>query len=72
MKMEQTECSETSAYKFQMPGNHPKESIQQDSVNLCVLQGFVLIITEVIKPWKYLGTTSYTINIYIFLKFYAN
>jgi len=24
-----TECSETSAYKFQTPGNHPKESIQQ-------------------------------------------
>jgi len=28
MKMEQTECSETSAYKFQAPGNYPKESIQ--------------------------------------------
>ena len=28
MKMEQTECSETSAYKIQMPGNYPKESIQ--------------------------------------------
>jgi len=26
MKMEQ--CSETSAYKIQTPGNHPKESIQ--------------------------------------------
>ena len=24
MKMEQTECSETSAYKIQMLGNHPK------------------------------------------------
>ena len=23
-----TECSETSAYKIQMPGNYPKESIQ--------------------------------------------
>jgi len=28
LKMEQTECSETSAYKFHTPGNHPKESIQ--------------------------------------------
>jgi len=28
MKMEQTDNSETSAYKFQTPGNHPKESIQ--------------------------------------------
>ena len=29
MKMEQTVCSETSAYKLQTPGNYPKESIQQ-------------------------------------------
>jgi hypothetical protein len=28
MKMEQTECSETSAYKIQTPGNYPKEIIQ--------------------------------------------
>jgi len=28
MKIEQTECSETSEYKIQTPGNHPKESIQ--------------------------------------------
>jgi len=25
-----TECSETWAYKIQMPGNHPKERIQQE------------------------------------------
>jgi hypothetical protein len=29
MKMEQTECSETSAYKIQTPGNCPEESVQQ-------------------------------------------
>ena len=28
MKMEQTECTETSAYKIQMPENYPEE-IQQ-------------------------------------------
>jgi hypothetical protein len=28
MKMEQTLCSETSAYKIQTPGNYPEESIQ--------------------------------------------
>ena len=28
MKMEQTECFETSAYKLQTPGNYPKENIQ--------------------------------------------
>jgi len=26
--MEETECSETSAYKLQTPGNYPEESIQ--------------------------------------------
>jgi hypothetical protein len=26
--MEQTECSETSAYKIQTSGNHPEENIQ--------------------------------------------
>jgi hypothetical protein len=28
MKMEQTECPETSAYKIQTPGNYPEENIQ--------------------------------------------
>jgi len=28
MKMEQTQCSETSAYNIQTPGNYPEESIQ--------------------------------------------
>ena len=27
MKMEQTECSETSAYKLKTPGNYPEENI---------------------------------------------
>jgi len=34
MKMEQTECSETSAYKIQTPGNYPEENIQQRKVTL--------------------------------------
>jgi len=28
MKMEQTECSEMSAYEIQTPGNHPKVRIR--------------------------------------------
>jgi hypothetical protein len=28
MEMEQTECSETSAYKIQTPGNYPQENVQ--------------------------------------------
>jgi len=30
MKMEQKECSETSAYKIQTPANYPEESIKQN------------------------------------------
>jgi hypothetical protein len=41
MKMEQTECSETSAYKIQTPGNYPEESIQHsehgESLKSCKL-----------------------------------
>ena len=32
MKMEQTDCSETSAYKIQTPGNCPEKSIQQSYI----------------------------------------
>jgi len=48
MKTEQTECSETSAYKVQTPGNYPEESIKHTEQGenfksriLCVLD-FVL------------------------------
>jgi len=34
MKMEQTECSETSAYKIQTPGNYPEENIQHTEPQL--------------------------------------
>jgi hypothetical protein len=38
MKMEQTECFETSAYKIQTPGNCPEQSIQLliKFLNICV------------------------------------
>jgi hypothetical protein len=32
MKMELTECSETSAHKIQTPGNYPEENIQEFDV----------------------------------------
>jgi hypothetical protein len=31
MKMEHTECSETSTHKIQTPGNHPDERVQESS-----------------------------------------
>ena len=36
MKMEQTECSETSAYKIQTPGNYPEGSIQHSEHGECM------------------------------------
>jgi hypothetical protein len=34
MKMEQTECSEMLAFKLQMLGNHPEESIRHNKSSL--------------------------------------
>jgi hypothetical protein len=36
MKMEQTECSETLAYKIQTPGNYPEEIIQHSELGECL------------------------------------
>jgi len=36
-KMEETVCSETSAYKIQTPGNYPEESIQQIQWSLRII-----------------------------------
>jgi hypothetical protein len=47
MKMEQTEGSETSAYKIQTPGNYPEETMQHtehgeslksEKIRQCLLQ----------------------------------
>jgi len=48
MKIEHTECSETSAYKLQTPGNYPEESIQHsehgESLIKNVYQDIVLLL----------------------------
>jgi hypothetical protein len=64
MKMEQTECSETSAYKIQTPGNYPEESIQhsEDGESL-KWRNFVCWPYQAEKPplfWKMnLSSSSY-------------
>jgi len=45
MKMEQTECSETSVYKIQTPGNYPEENIQPTENNFNNIQ-----YQKIIKP----------------------
>ena len=47
MKMEQTECSETLAYKIHTPGKYPDESIQHSEQGECfksrILDIFVVV-----------------------------
>jgi hypothetical protein len=41
MKMEQIECSETSAYKIQTPRNYPEENIQHTEHGESLKSSFV-------------------------------
>jgi len=43
MKMEQTECSETSAYKIQTPGNYPEENIQHTEHGECLKSRMLVV-----------------------------
>jgi len=41
MKMEKTECSETSTYKIQTPGNYPEESVQHSEQGESLKSGII-------------------------------
>jgi hypothetical protein len=62
MKMEQTECSETLAYKIQMPGNYPEESIQHsecgESLKSRVLKMVACIRNSSEKSYTYLKSKT--------------
>ena len=51
MKMERTECSETSAYKIQTLGNYPEENIQHtehgESLNSRIYQHVFMHVVKV-------------------------
>jgi hypothetical protein len=46
IKMEQTECYETSAYKIQMPENYPEENIQQSTFLLPVTKNYCIFSSD--------------------------
>jgi hypothetical protein len=52
MKMEQTECSETSAYKIQTPGNYPEESRQHLEQGECLKSRMIKQIQRFDTPQK--------------------
>jgi len=45
MKMEETECSETSAYNIQTPGNYPEENIQHTEHDESLKSGKINSVT---------------------------
>ena len=60
--MEQTECSETSEYKIQTPGNYPKESTQCTEHGESLKSGIILIY--LLTAIRLTPGGSSTVNIY--------
>jgi hypothetical protein len=67
MKMELTECSETSAYKIQTPGNYPEENTQHtehgESLKSKIWEYWSLlnVLLRILKIWlfsQYDGTSD--------------
>ena len=60
MKMEQTECSETSAYKIQTTGNYPEENIQQTGtfINVVLFEYCNLGGGSRFECWSYIKKNS--------------
>ena len=44
MKIEQTECSETSAYKLQTPENYPEESVQHSEHSESLKSRIIILV----------------------------
>ena len=64
MKMEQTQCSETQAYKIQTPGNYPEENIQhkehgESLKSRIYLDRFSLLLFCAVTEYVYLELTAY-------------
>jgi hypothetical protein len=64
IKMEETDCSETSAYKIQTPGNYPEESMQHLEQGECLKSsckyrlvfGNLLFLMAIITTYLSFGT----------------
>jgi hypothetical protein len=59
MKMDQTECSETLAFKLQTPLNHPEESIQKYSDFHCPESKFVSAECDTVLTDTFLLTYNF-------------
>jgi len=52
MKMEQTECSETSPYKIQTPGNYPEENIQHSEHSESLKSRKLRVIVKIVIRFR--------------------
>ena len=78
MKMEQTECSETSAYKIQTPGNYPEESIQHlqsdfkiSTKSMYKIQVARVKLSNLISKSKFINTNQMSIHLFPVMHLYA-
>ena len=67
MKMEQTECSETSEYKLQTPGNHPEESIEHSEHGESLKPRIFFILLLLYLPFCVSVSSSLCLRILLFL-----
>jgi hypothetical protein len=67
MKMEQTGCSETSAYKIQKPGNYPEENIQHTEHGESLKSGIYIYVSVYVCMFKVTFTTLSKVYIYIYV-----
>ena len=70
MKMEQTECSETSAYIIQTPGNYPKEIIQHSEQGEILKSRFVWLSPTInrLKALQHRKISQALYNSYMFVE----
>jgi len=51
--MEHTECSETSAYKIQMPGNYREESMQHSEDGKSLNSRIYMMLYGLCRDWNF-------------------
>jgi hypothetical protein len=69
MKMEHTECSETLAYKIQMPGNYPEETIHHSEHSKILKSRSMWQVANLAIAYQMVSTRSgWVINKYLITK----
>jgi hypothetical protein len=65
--MEQIECSKTSAYKIQTPGNHPEENILQEFPFVYNISNMFWLLGKAIIRLNHYKVQKYKCFIFLYL-----